>query len=150
MPRAAILVLSWTVFVGILQFMISTLVLLLLLSEDVLQFIKLPSAIVVFYASFALVYMFYPLSGYFADVYCGRFRIIIGSLALLLFILIFCVIFNALCLMLTFWKFFLGSAGLVCALVAVIGIAGYGANFIQFGLDQLLEAPSQHQALFVH
>ena len=57
MPRAAILVLSWTVFVGILQFMISTLVLLLLLSEDVLQFIKLPSAIVVFYASFALVYI---------------------------------------------------------------------------------------------
>ena len=34
--------------------------------------------------------------------------------------------------------------------VLIIGIAGYGANFIQFGLDQLLEAPSHHQALFVH
>ena len=33
---------------------------------------------------------------------------------------------------------------------AIVSIAGYGANFIQFGLDQLLEAPSRHQALFVH
>ena len=152
MPRAAILVLLWTVFVGILQFMITNIALLVLMS-GVLPFIKLPSAIIIYCASFALVYTFYPLSGYFADVYCGRFRIIVGSLALLLFIPIFCVIFYALSVLLNLthlWKFFLGSAGLVCTLVTVIGVAGYDANFIQFGLDQLLEAPSQHQALFVH
>ena len=34
-------------------------------------------------------------------------------------------------------------------LLAIVGVRGYGANFIQFGLDQLLEAPSQHQAIFV-
>ena len=33
---------------------------------------------------------------------------------------------------------------------SVIGIAGYSANFIQFGLDQLLEAPSRYQGIFVH
>ncbi len=154
MPKAAILILSWAVFVGILQFMLSNTVLVLLLYGDVLPFIKLPSAIAIYYASFALVYIFYPLSGYFADVYCGRFRIIAGSLALLLFILIFCVIFYALRLVLNnltdSWNIFLGSAGLVCTLITVIGVAGYGANFIQFGRDQLLEAPSHHQALFVH
>ena len=152
MSKAALLVLSWTVFVGVLQFTLSNGVFMLLISGDVPPF-KLPSAIVIFYASFAIVYIFYPLSGYFADVYCGRFRTITGSLALLLFILVFCVTFYALCLLLDlshFLKIFLGSAGLFCTLVTIIGIAGYGANFIQFGLDQLLEAPSHHQALFVH
>ena len=33
---------------------------------------------------------------------------------------------------------------------SVIGVAGYMANFIQFGLDQLLEAPSEYLGLFVH
>ena len=152
MSKAAVLVLSWTVFVGILQFMLSNGALLLLIHGDVLP-LKLPSAIAIFYASFAIVYIFYPLSGYFADVYCGRFRTITGSLALLLFILVICVTFYALCLLLHlshFWKIFLGSAGLFCILITIIGIAGYGANFIQFGLDQLLEVPSHHQALFVH
>ena len=32
----------------------------------------------------------------------------------------------------------------------MIGLIGYQANFIQFGLDQLLEASSQYLALFVH
>ena len=152
LPKAAILVLSWAVFVGILHFILSNIALLILLTGVILPSTDIPSGIVVYYASFALVYIFYPLSGYFADVYCGRFRIIAGSLALLLFTLIFCVIFCALYLLfnLTHFGIFLGSAGLVCALVAVIGIAGFGANFIQFGLDQLLEAPSHHQALFVH
>ena len=33
---------------------------------------------------------------------------------------------------------------------SVIGVAGYMANFIQFGLDQLLEAPSEYLGLFIH
>ena len=32
----------------------------------------------------------------------------------------------------------------------VIGLAGYQANFIQLGLDQLFEAPSQYLGLFIH
>ena len=155
LPKAAILVLSWAVFVGILHFTLSNLALILLF--NVLPMTEFPSAIVIYYVSFALVYIFYPLSGYFADVYCGRFRIIAGSLTLLLFFLIFflifCIIFFSLWLLLHlthFWSIFLGSAILVCVLITVIGIAGFGANFIQFGLDQLLEAPSHHQALFVH
>ena len=32
----------------------------------------------------------------------------------------------------------------------MLAVTSYKANCIQFGLDQLLEAPSQHQALFVH
>ena len=38
-----------------------------------------------------------------------------------------------------------------CSLLAfVVGLAGYQANFIQLGLDQLFEAPSQYLSLFIH
>ena len=36
------------------------------------------------------------------------------------------------------------------SILLLIGIIGYEANFIQFGLDQLLEAPSEYLGLFVH
>ena len=39
---------------------------------------------------------------------------------------------------------------LLACFAYVIGIAGYGANIIQFGLDQLFDVPCQHQAPFVH
>ena len=154
--KAAVLILSWTVFVGALQFTLSNLSLLSLVSGDLLPYkvVNLPSLFVIFYASLALLYLFYPLSGYFADVYCGRFRTIIASLALLLCILIILIPLSALYFLLnnlsSFWRIFLGSASMFCLLITIIGIAGYGANFIQFGLDQLLDTPSHHQALFVH
>ena len=39
---------------------------------------------------------------------------------------------------------------LISYLVFIIGHAGYQANLIPFGLDQLLEAPSASLALFIH
>ena len=38
----------------------------------------------------------------------------------------------------------------IAFIVFVFGVAGYRANIIQFGLDQLLEAPSSSLALFIH
>ena len=38
----------------------------------------------------------------------------------------------------------------VSSLIFVIGLVGYQANIIQFGLDQLLEARSQYLGLFIH
>ena len=150
--KAVLLVLSWTVFVGALQFTILNLAFFLIAFGGVLP-IKVPSAILMFYASVALVYFFYPVSGYFADIYCGRFRMIVASLVLLLCFIIVGVTICAFVPLLpsySFWITFFGSVSVLCAFIAIIGIAGYGANFIQFGLDQLLDAPSHHQALFVH
>ena len=39
---------------------------------------------------------------------------------------------------------------LFCRFLFVIGQSGYHANLIQFGLDQLLEAPSEYLGLFIH
>ena len=32
----------------------------------------------------------------------------------------------------------------------IIGLAGYQANYIQLGLDQLLEVPNEYLGLFIH
>ena len=116
------------------------------------------------YAILALVMVFYPLSGFIADVYCGRFRIIRISLCLLLLHLILICIIEIIGLAkLQSVKFYrypeffyspLGVCVVVFSLAAltffVLGLAGYQANFVQFGLDQLFEAPSHHLGLFVH
>ena len=39
---------------------------------------------------------------------------------------------------------------IISLLAFIIGLAGYQANFIQLGLDQLFEAPSQYLVLFIH
>ena len=38
----------------------------------------------------------------------------------------------------------------ISGLFFIIGLAGYQANFIQLGLDQLCDAPSQYLGLFIH
>ena len=105
---------------------------------------------VIVYLCVALLLVFYPVSGFLADVYCGRRNVIFTSLCLIL-----CSLASLLVVILpiTYHRHFTTTAVLVSCfglLLAIIGIAGYGANFIQFGLDHLLEAPSQDQALFVH
>ena len=116
------------------------------------------------YASLALIMIFYPLSGFIADVYCGRFKTIVCS---------FCFLFASLFLLcfigvaVTFIKlhvqpidilpfvgtklgiFFLISS-LVSSLFFIFGLVGYQANVIQFGLDQLFEAQSHYLGLFIH
>ena len=147
--KTALLILIWTVFVGALHFVVHfSIIILIYLSNIIYVNVVLPFVILSFFVM--LLFTFYPLSGYFADVWCGRFKTIIASLALLL-------LSTTLCLgcLLPFYLFkvsnmFLYSVVVIPLFVSIIGIAGYGANFIQFGLDQLLDAPSQHQALFVH
>ena len=147
--KAALLILTWTVFVGALHLTVHiSMIILIYFSNLMYVNVALPLVILSFFVM--LLSMFYPLSGYFADVWCGRFRTIVASLALLLLSTTLCLG----CLLPNFSfqmsNMFLYSVIVISLLVSVIGIAGYGANFIQFGLDQLLDAPSQQQALFVH
>ena len=109
---------------------------------------------------FTLILLFYPIAGFMADVFCGRYKTVITSLIFLLcafacFGLITILIFSHIikspfdniqvrksALFLT-----LSGSGM---LFSIIGLSGYQANFIQLGLDQLLEAPSEYLSLFVH
>ena len=109
---------------------------------------------------FVLVFLLYPFAGFLADVCYGRYRIIMVSLYLLacgMALLSIDSIFLFTKYTVTpFSKnghggvtpfFILATCGLY---LLVMGFAGYEANFIQFGIDQLTEAPSEYLGLFVH
>ena len=115
------------------------------------------------YAVLAVVMTLYPVSGFIADVCCGRFKVAMISLALFLFSLLFLVL--ACFLNIPIWAstqpFFNRESGEYFALLIVIfvslslicfvcGLTGYQANYIQLGLDQLFEAPHEYLALFIH
>ena len=116
------------------------------------------------YAILAIVMVFYPLSGFIADVYCGRYRIVKISLCLLLsFVILACCVEIMASGKLHSIKLYdypelfrspFGVCVIIISFVALIlftlGLMGYQANFVQFGLDQLLEVPSHYLGLFVH
>ena len=111
------------------------------------------------YSLVAIVTLLSPLSGFLADVYCGRYKVIHSGLGLMLGAFLI-ESFNAvltLTIGIYIWahsniilhSFLVLSAAFGC-LLFVIGHAGYQANLVPFGLDQLLDVPSASLALFIH
>ena len=152
--KAVTLILMWTIIIGTLSFsIINCAFILLLYHVSAVLHVDISYSFVILYSCVGFLHMFYPLCGCFADVYCGRFKIIFISLSMLCCLFSLCIIFYALeslsSLSSKMMTFVYATTGIVL-FAAYVCIAGYGANFIQFGLDQLLEAPSRHQALFVH
>ena len=149
--KAACIILLCSVIVGFIHF-VAVNAALQLLTELSLLLVIGSSPFVILYSFIAFVLVFYPLNGLLADIYCGRYKTIAISL-----ILILCSSIVALVPVVFYFFLHHSSSEIVvyvfagfALLTATIGIAGYGANFIQFGLDQLLEVPNQQQALFVH
>ena len=161
--KAAILILLWTALVGVVyQQLRSTAVALIDNSEHNASHYNS-----LCYAVLALVMVFYPLSGFVADIYCGRCKCIIFSLWIFLIALLIASI-GIVLIFLTdkhihvfppfhFKTIFLNSLIIPVVIIEflsfplfLIGLAGYEANFIQLELDQLLEAPSEYLGLFVH
>ena len=109
---------------------------------------------------FLLVFLLYPFAGFLADVCYGRYRVITVSLCLLAcgmaFLSIDSIFLFTRYTVTPFSKnrhggvtlfFIFATYGLY---LLIIGFAGYEANFIQFGIDQLTEAPNEYLGLFVH
>ena len=149
--KAVCIILLCSVIVGFIHFVAVNAALQLLTELSSLLIIG-SSPFVILYSFVAFVLVFYPLNGLLADIYCGRYKIIAISLTLIL-----CSSVVALVPVVFHYFLHYSSSEIVvyvfagfALLTATIGIAGYGANFVQFGLDQLLEAPNQQQALFVH
>ena len=156
--KSAVLILIWTAVIGILFYTVIGSVLLASVSNvqtNISNLTSIPFAIVAF------AMLFYPLSGFIADVCCGRFRTVIAGL---IFVTISVFILSCTGLLLSlFYKFAsqdyflypnvrLASYFLFFIVIVTfnIGLVSYQANFIQLGLDQLLEAPSEYLGLFVH
>ena len=119
------------------------------------------SGIISVYCFFALITLFSPLYGFLADVRCGRYGVLLAAiwLAFCAFILVSVGAIITLSIGINAWDtnyahgyvapilFSLSAVGIV---LFAVGLGFYRANVVQFGLDQLLEAPSKSLALFIH
>ena len=104
-----------------------------------------------------LMFLIYPLLGHLVDVYLNRYRILKSSYVVIIIagcgLLVYGIIDAVADLIWNFDKFHHFEAAVVpLALFAVyiIGIGLFEANAIQFGLDQLLEAPTPKLISFIH
>ena len=163
--KAAILIILWTAIVGVMYYFTLTIVVIAVYTNP-LTVKSIPEYASLIYAILALAMVFYPLSGFLADVCCGRLKIVTLSLCLLCFCgLLMCFVeIIALAINLEsvhYYKVikdfhekvvyrFLFTLILITVVLFIIGLAGFQANYVQLGLDQLFEAPSKYLALFIH
>ena len=112
------------------------------------------------YGYFAICFLFYPLAGYLGDVRFGRYKTVRCSLwtiwiALLSIVVSYAIVIPIiLCtdLMSTPWLCAACSIllGVFFLIAFLSGLAGFRANVIQFGMDQLLDSPARDSSLFIH
>ena len=160
--KAAYLILLWTVAVGIVYY---SLLGTAILGSYTAEWASVAIYDSVMYALLAFIMMFYPLSGFVADVCCGRLKTVAISLTVLLIFLF--VMISAVLTSTSMQHFhieskdisylFSNAQGIIVSILLIIsillfvaGLSGYQANHIQLGLDQLFEAPSRYLSLFIH
>ena len=163
--KAAILVIFWTAAVGIVHNSVLLVTVAVTDAKPLSPDISITANYCLPYAILAFISMFYPLSGYIADVRCGRLKSVTTGLCLIFsFIVLLCLIEISVIAKphsITFHEYSVrvhhtDSEKIIACIVAaialiafIIGLAGYQANMIQLGLDQLFEAPSQYLGLFI-
>ena len=111
---------------------------------------------IVFLTGMGLMFLLYPLVGHLTDVYLTRYRSLKWSFAILILVAcltIFCeIIYVALSCI---WNLSLhNNKGTIFVFIGLVvytvGLSLFQANSIQFGLDQLLEAPTPKLIAFIH
>ena len=102
------------------------------------------------YGISAFLLLFYPLAGCLADIQWGRYKTIVSSVRVILSLT---VLFSGVIVgvMLAFQLIALLSVLFVPGIIALIcGFVVFSANVIQFGIDQLHDAPTDDNVLYVH
>ena len=111
------------------------------------------------YGLVAIVFCFFPLAGFLADVKYGRYKMVVTSLCLLLItvsliapvaggIIGTAFINNNMVSILLLCIFCL--LGFVVVIASYAGLVGFTANVVQFGMDQLHDCPGEDRTLFIH
>ena len=97
-----------------------------------------------------LVYLFYPLAGWLADTFFGRNKTIVTSMWIVFFATIMMTISISLHYIFPEDTHYLHQYAFPFLFVLItIGLAGFQANVIPFGTDQLQDAPGQVLVVFV-
>lgn len=97
----------------------------------------------------------YPLLGWLADVHCGRYSVIKYSLwAMWLMSVLFCLA-SVILRLLTAYKIVSDTdlaeevVSIVLHVAIALGLGGFQANIVQFGIDQLMDASSGEITSFI-
>ena len=123
------------------------------------MYINQSAAICLSYLVMAMAVFVYPVSGFIADVKYGRYRVLRCSMCLITISLVFMLGATAVVLVDPYSAFSPWSHSKASCFFVFIAFFGaffgigwiiYYANFIQFGLDQLMDASSEYLSLFVH
>ena len=101
---------------------------------------------------FTMCLLLYPILGWLADVLFGRYKVIKWSLRVLWFLLILSSLSNAL---LQYYHHEkpekLKNALAVIFYISIsLGLGGFQANIVQFGIDQITDASSTEITSFLH
>ena len=107
------------------------------------------------FAANAFILLFYPLAGYLADTRYGRYKAVTTSLWFMFYsevTLMACGIVSVM------YLFALGGESrlhdlfymlFVIAVLVMFGLVSFRANVVQFGVDQLQDAPSEQSIFYI-
>ena len=114
------------------------------------------------YGCVAICLLFYPLAGYLGDVHFGRYKTVRCSLWTIWIVLLTAGVVASggfIYLLVNVSSFVINVSSIVvtivCAVYVVayilinVGFAGFRANVIQFGMDQLQDSPARDSSLFI-
>ena len=141
--KAALLILLWSFVVGLWGAM--------LLNPEMYLHIFAFTFSAAAYGGVVVFTCFFPLAGILADIKFGRYKTVVTSLFIVLLTLSLGVAFAAI--------IFLGALplavvfGVLGGLVFImfyVGLIGFTANVVQFGMDQLHDSPAEDNTLFIH
>ena len=108
-------------------------------------------------ATQGISFLLYPFVGHLTEVHLTRYRSLKWSFGMLIFAACAIIVYIGIDLAATnLWKIVIfhhrptGFLWITIFIVFVIGLGLFQSNAIQFGLDQLLEAPTQKLIAFIH
>ena len=130
---------------------------------------------ILYYGFSALMFLFYPLAGFLADIRWGRQKTVANGLCAVLWSLVFVIVLGGIAVMgfipviaqpelqledaypntiqaivIAVIAVVFGTPVLTALLLALCGLVALSANVVQFGTDQLRDAPTDDSVLFIH
>ena len=90
-----------------------------------------------------------PFSGWLADVYFGRYKVMCWSMWSMWIASVLAAVSSVVAQMVNSYQHFHTSISLALLIIASAGLGGYWANVIQFGLDQLQDASTTEITAFI-
>ena len=151
--RGITLILLWNIILGFIYGLLQCVAFVVALSNKKVEKQPFKHVVYIFLGIFGIMsvgqMILYPLSGLLADLKYGRYKTITFSqvqitLAFLLLSIAGVIILTSKTLESKYYIIVCASA-----ILLLLGFSGFQSNAVQFGLDQLLEAPSKHLSLFL-